>query len=396
MTSKKPILFYANLAAENETVAPILPMDSGQISIAAQEELLLDGEFKVDSSGRGARMDIAANRLKIVNALSATPTQGTLEILADDITQLGVDSLFLGGTRSIDKTSGDTNINVVSSEVVFDTNAKVSVTDLVVAASDKVEVLSGAEINASGKVNTGDSVFNVTGDSALLRVSADKQITLNHTADSGASGDLLIRDGALLTAEQSMLLDSSKTTVVAGDIVMDGGALSIKANSINIGDVTGLPDTALNLSNDKLAKLTVDQLALTSREAINFYGDVGLTDASGQLSAISFDELKLNAAGFVGHGNSEQVVKLAANTLQIENSANAELTQAGSGQQRLEIAANQYQQGEGDFAITGFDKINLNVAQGINAVGDATVTVSGDTTLSAGYITGTGGKLLTF
>ncbi|MFI3185767.1 MAG: hemagglutinin, partial [Methylococcaceae bacterium] len=93
--------FYAAQALKNETVTPILPMDSGRISIAAQDKLALQGEFKVASSGnRGARMDIAANRLKIVKSLSATPTAGILEVLADDLSNLGVDSLFLGGGRS--------------------------------------------------------------------------------------------------------------------------------------------------------------------------------------------------------------------------------------------------------------------------------------------------------
>lgn len=388
--------FYAAQALKNEAANPVLPMDSGQISIAAQDNLALQGDFKVAASGgRGARMDIAANRLKIVKDLTATPEEGTLEVLADDLSNLGVDSLFLGGGRSNNSVTGATDLNVSSEQVIFDSGAQVAVSDLVAAATDKVEVRDGATLTANGSVNTGDKLFNISGDAALLRISGDGQVSLNRTAAPGNTGELLIQDGATLTASKSMLLDATKSTTLAGNIQMDGGSLKLSANAINIGEVSGLPSGALNLSNEKLHNLAVDELVLSSRDTVNFYGNVGQVDSSGNLNAISFDSLVINAAGFSGFGTAANTVKLAANTLQLQNSSGAVATQPATGLGALEVSAKNYSQGSGNFGINGFQTTTLNVAEGFNADGDGVLNMDGGLTVNAGYITAAGGSHLT-
>ncbi|MDO9104717.1 MAG: filamentous hemagglutinin family protein [Methylovulum sp.] len=392
---QKANTFYAAQAIKNEASTPILPMDSGQISISATDKLALEGEFKVASpGGRGARMDIAANSLKIVNSLSATPTEGTLEVLAGDLSALGVDSLFLGGARSNDVTTGATNLNVTAEKVVFDTGAQVLVTDLVAAATGQVEVRNGAVLSASGSVNTGDTQFNIIGDGALLRVSADDQIVLNRTSAAGNAGELLIQDGATLAASKSMLLDASQSTVLAGNIEMDGGSLNLSANAINIGEVSGLSDGALNLTSEKLQNLAVDELVLSSRDTVNFYGNVGQADSGGNLSAITFDSLVINAAGFSGFGSAGQTAKLAANSLQLQNTSGAVASHASTGQGVLDVSATNYTQGGGDFGINGFQTANINVAEGFGALGEGSLSVGGDLNVIAGYMTAAGGSKL--
>lgn len=393
---QKANTFYAAQALKNETGTPILPIDSGHISIAAEDKLALEGEFKVASAGgRGARMDIAANSLKIVKSLSATPTEGTLEVLADDLSNLGVDSLFLGGERSNNAiTTGDTDLNVTSREVVFDSDAHVSVTDLVAAAMDKVEVRSGAVLSASGNVNTGDTRFNIIGDGALLRVSADNQVSLNRTSASGNTGELLIQDGATLAASKSMLLDASKSTTLIGNIQMNGGSLNLSANVINIGEVAGLSGGALNLTNEKLHNLAVDEMVLSSRDTVNFYGNVGQIDCCGNFSAIAFDRLVINAAGFSGFGLGGQTVKLEANTLQLQNTLGAAAMHSATGQGVLDISAKNYMQGDGNFGVNGFQAVNLNAVEGFSANGEGALNVGGDLNLTVGYIAAVGGSHL--
>ncbi len=383
--------FYAAQAAKNGTSTPILPIDSGQISIAAEDQLALQGEFKVATAGfRGARMDIAANRLKIVNALSATPTAGTLEVLASDLSSLGVDSLFLGGGRSQNVTTGATDLQITSEQVTFDTGALVTVSDLIAAATDKVEVKSGAVLTASGNINTGNTLFNVNGDDAFLRISGDKQISLNKTSTLGNAGELLVEAGATLAASKSMLLDASKSTTLDGDIRMKGGSLSLSANSINIGEVSGLASGALNLSNEKLQNLAVDELLLSSRDTVNFYGNVAQADNS----AIKFDSLRISAAGFSGFASPGQTAKLQANTLYLQNLAGAVATQAATGQGNLELSANNYNQGSGNFSINGFQNNTVNVAGQFNATGDGVLTVGGALNMNVGTITAVGGSHL--
>ncbi len=384
--------FYAARALKNETSVPLLPMDSGQISIAAQNKLILESDFKVATQkGRGARMDIAADQLKIVNNLSAKPTAGTLEVLAKELDNLSVDSLLLGGTRSSNAVTGATDLNVTASDVIFDTGTRMQVTDMIAAAKNQVEVNSRATLVASGKVNTGDSLLNVAGDGALLRISSDKQVTLNRTSAPGSTGELLIAQGATLNASGSMLLDASKSTTLAGNIKMEGGSLNLSANAINIGKKDDLSGSALNLSNEKLQNLSVHELVLNSRDTINFYGNanVGQIDNKGKFG---FDRLVMNAAGFSGFGSAGQTVKLQADSLLLQNTLASVPAKAGTGQGNMDIIANHYVQGDGDFSINGFNKINANVANDFGADGKGVLKVGADLNLTTGFVTAAGGS----
>ncbi len=390
--------FFAQQAATNQTAVPLLPVDSGQISIDASTRLVLDGQFKVAApNGRGSRMDISAKNqnIEVVTSLASIPTPGTLQLLDQNLSQLHVDSLFLGGNRQFDNVTGNTNLNVTADKVTFDSKVQVQTLDLVAAAKSKVEVMSGATITSSGTVNTGDSIFNLTGDSALLRVSADKQVTVNHLS-SGTTGSLLLIDqGAVLSASKSMLLDAG-STVLNGDIVMHGGSLSLSANAINIGDVpSGLAGNALNLTSQQLTKLSVDELALNSRDNVGFYGNVGQLDSSGSLVPLKFNSLVVHAAGLSGFGGSGQSARLEANNLVLANPLNAVSTTTGTGLGSLDLLAANFTQGAGNFAFNGFSKVNLTVNNGFVADGKSVLTVAGDLNLNAGYLTTTGGSSFT-
>lgn len=389
-------LFYPEQARKNETAVPVLPNDSGQISLVAQDQLTLQGQFKVASQGnRGARMDIAANRLKIVEQLSTANTDGSLQILADDLNQLGVDSLLLGGGRS-NQNDGSTNLTISSSEVIFDEHVKLTVPDLTAIATDKVEVRRGATLAAVGQVHSGDTVFKVDGDSALLRISAGKPVNLLRTGTQGNLGDLSIQPGATLAASQAMLLDASHSTTLDGDIQMQGGSLKLNANAINLGEINSASSNgALNLSNSQLQSLAVDELELTSRDTVNFYGNVGQPDGNGQLKPIHFDRLLIDAPGFSGFANNTQQAMLQANHLRLQNTQQANSSSTASGQGQLMLSATHYTQGSGHFAIQGFSATHWNIAEDFTADGNGILSVDGALSLATGYLTATGGKQLT-
>ncbi|TAK65339.1 filamentous haemagglutinin family protein [Methylobacter sp.] len=396
--------FYIAKALKNETAVPVLPMDSGQISIIAQNKLVLDSTFMVDamSGGRGAKMDIAADKIQVVNQLSEAPDAGTLEILADDLSALKIDSLMLGGARNRNTNTGATDVNVTAKEVIFSANSKVHVSDMIAAATDLLEVQSGASLAASGQVNSGDSILNLNGDGALLRISGDKQVILNRTNAPGAKGELRVAAGSTLTASESMLLDASKSTTLTGDILMHGGSLNLSANAINMGDVAGLAGNDLNLTNQKLLNLSVDELVLNSRGTVGFYGNIGQVDGSnnpilgddGLQAPIKFDRLVINGSGFSGFGSSGQAARLQANNLLLANPQNAAATTTGTGQGRLDLLATNFTQGAGTFDINGFNAVNVIVNKGFNADGKSILNVASDLTLNVGYLTTTGGSNL--
>ncbi|MEQ1559867.1 MAG: filamentous hemagglutinin family protein [Methyloglobulus sp.] len=389
--------FFARAAVTKETSVPLLPNDSGQIIIKdVQTKLALEGDIKSASSGgKGARLDISANRLKIVKALSASPIVGEVELLADNLTNLHVGSLLLGGERSINPTSKATEVNITAEQVSFESNAQVHVTDLAAAATGQVIVKNNATLIADGIVNTGDKQFNIKGDGALLRVSADKQITLSRTGSQGATGDLLIEKGAKLSASKSMLLDGSHTSELAGDILMKSGSLYLGGNAMNIGEVNGLSAAgAINLSNDRLASLTVDELLLNSQTGINFYGDVGKRDSAGLLQPLSFKRLVMNSPELSGYGSAKQTVNIKADNLLVQNTSGTDVIGHGSGVGKLAITAENYSQGSGNVGINGFNSAAITVAKGFTAVGNGSLIVDADLFLTSGYLTANGGNVL--
>jgi len=397
--------FYAQRALKNEKAVPLLLADAGQISLIAQTKLIIEGDFMVDalSGGRGAKLDIAADRINVVAQLSQTPADGTLEILADDLSALNVGSLLLGGARSSNKVNSDeTDIDVTAREVVFAADVKYQGSEIIAAATDLIDVQAGASLDADRQAGSGDSVLNVKGDGALLRLSGDKQVILNRTYTPGVKGDLLIAAGSTLKATKSMLLDASQSTQILGDIQMQGGSLNLAANTINMGEVANLADDALNLSNLRLANLAVDELVLTGRDSIGVYGNVGrvnadgllLNDNNGSPLPIQFERLVINTAGLTGHGSAADTARLQAGTLEIQNTAAATNHQVVDGQGQLDLLADSVKIGNGNFAIQGFTAVNINAGNEFRAVGKGSLDVAADLNLSTAAVTADGGSNL--
>ncbi|MBT9097410.1 filamentous hemagglutinin family protein [Methylovulum psychrotolerans] len=438
--------FFTALAATNGTSVPLIPKDSGQVAIDVANQLLIEGSINSAAAsdkngvGRGGKLDItSANGITVV-ADSGSSASG-VRIKASDLNNLNLDSLLLGGIRSRDNATGETDLLVTTRKVDIASGVDLTVKDLVLAATDKVVVESGAVLKAGEAVNTGDTVYKVTGLSqapdpkhpgqtvdvagygALLRVSSDKQVSLSADSvlntSSTASGDLVIKSGATITgitdgnstSLASVLLDSSKATHLssAANILMHGGSLSLNANTINIGEVgKGAVANALSLNNLQLTNLVVDELLLNSRHTINFYGDVGQTDSTGQLLknadgslvALKFGALTVNAAGLAGFGGKDNTVKLQADTLAVGNSTGAK-SSLGAGSGKLELLTDDYTQAAGAFAMRGFNSVTITPLNGTKNAsqfhidGTGSLTVAGDLHVTSDYLTATGGADLT-
>ncbi|WP_347988579.1 filamentous haemagglutinin family protein [Methylomonas sp. AM2-LC] len=393
--------FFTASANTNNTSLPLLPNDSGQISIDATTQLLLDGTFNVASAhgGKGAKMDISAPLIKVVTSANYAATPGTLELVDTQLNKLHIDSLLLGGTRVFNNQTGDTTLTASADSVSFDTGVSLKQLDLMAAAKNTVEVLGGADLTSSGKVNTGESLVNVTGDSALLRVSADNQITINHSQLSGVAGVVKIDKDANITASKSILLDGSYSTQLNGNVNIKNGSLSLAANSINLGNISAvstdpsLPQP-LNLSNDVLAAFGADTLILNSRSAINLYGTVGEFDSLGNQHPLSFNNLVLNTAALSGFNQRRNAVELEATNLTLENTQNASSSIAGKGLGILDVIATNFIQGNGVVNVDGFRTVNVTVANEYNATGNGTLNVAGNLNLSAAALTTTAGDKL--
>ena len=385
--------FFAERAVAKELAIPRLPNDAGQLVLNAKTVLELPTvKADVAAGGRGGLVDIVSEKL----AIGATDASDDIELLAADIQKFNVDSLLLGAVRSFDPTTGHIKLDVQAKSVTIADNTTVKAPELVLAASEKVELKAGSRIEASGSVAGGDeaSVLEINGDGALLRASAGKQAAVVRTGTSGAKGELRIASGAAIAAGGgSVLLDSTRTTVMNGGLELDGGSLNLGAEVINLGETSGVATTGLSLDNERLSRLTVAELVLTSRGMVNLYGQLPQTDAEGR--PFAFGNLVIDAKGLAGKANAGQTAVLNAATLTLTNNNPGGSVVAGDGSGHLAVNVDQLILDKGNYRITGFADGTFDVSQRVLGRGEGRLTSVADLTINTPLMTAENGAKTT-
>lgn len=377
--------FFPEAAQRNETAAPRLPGDAGTLAIAPRNSLLLEGSLRATAAtgARGSAVDIAADLLAVTgpsggNALPA----GFVRIDAQQINEFGVESLLLGALRT--RGTEATTLDVRASEVRVDGDVDLTVPDMVLAARERIQVDGGAELTAAGRAQTGDTVFQVAGDGALLRLSSDEQVFIDRgDSASGTQGDLFIGAGAHLTAARSMVLDATRDAQSQGDLIMmDGGSLNLGAYRISLGDASGVTE-GLVLGSDDLDQAQVDELVLTSRTSVDIHGAVD----------VDVNDLHIEAGGINGYANNGRTARIRARgDITLSNAEGVSDANAANGDGTLALnAADRLVLGEGEFRIGGFEQVNLSAGREIVGDGTGTLNVGGDLNLHAPRITATKG-----
>ncbi len=392
--------FYTELAINEEIARPLLPMDAGQVSFLAGSSLNLDGDLRADvlPGGRGSWVDIQANQLAVVN--SVTGTEGVVELRADNLNRLSVESLLLGGMRQRKKDG--TYISVGANQIsIGAANEKdpvlLELPEILLAASERVTIKSGASVRTREKSGLDSSTrietLVVDGDGALLQVSEGKQVRINRLNSSGLAGEIIIEEGASLVAGRkdqngntlasgAMLLDVGKSITRDGKLEIASGSLNIGTNKISLGEV---PDTITDLILDELQieDLDLEELVLTSRKGIDIYGD----------ARFDLDRVVFDGPGVNGYGDVNSVHTLNANTVRFtgfkNSSNNTDPVATGTGE--FTVAARDIELGSGDYKFTGYSKVNLNAREQIQGDGKSNITVNADLVMSAQRITAKSG-----
>jgi len=395
--------FFATQASNNDKTLPRLTQDAGQLILSAVDALDLPTVIaEVTGSGRGGLVDIVADKLAVVN--EKTGSAGVVELLSSDIDKFKVDSLSLGVIRQIDNSTGEVALDVRAATVTVGPETELTAPELLLAATDGVTVKQNARVIARGSVAEGDSqtVLKVQGDGALLRASAGKQAELVRSDSVGVKGDLLIEAGALVDAGAgSLLLDASRKNSLQGELALDGGSLNLGAEVINLGETAGLVN-GLSLDNQQLSALSVAELVLTSRGMVNLYGQLAQVDANGQVMtdgngdplALQFGDLVIDADGLAGFGNAGKTAVLQADSVRFTNGGTVGGAQ-GNGSGSLLLNAGRLTFDKGQYALSGFDAMQINAAQGVFGRDTAIVGIAGDLSLSTPFFTAFNGASTT-
>ncbi|MDD4916166.1 MAG: hypothetical protein PHW13_14170, partial [Methylococcales bacterium] len=352
-----------------------LPQDAGNLSLLAGQRLELAAKISATAAigGLGGMLDISANQLSVVRQRGdSTAIAGGVVLLADELNNLGVDSILLGGKRT--RGNSRTQLTVSAQTVDIAANAHLQAPEILLAATDSVVLETGASISAVGSLSKSDSIFDIANaassstDGALLRVSNAGQASVSRAAAglSRQTGTLNIAENTQLTSSGSILLDAGKDTVFNGNIVMDKGELTLSSSLITLGGVgTG---HGLNLSESALNQLHADSLTLNSYSTVDMISAMNL-----QLRNLTID-----AAGIVGYGSAGQIAAINANNITLQNSHGATAGQEGSGQGLLNLNADTITLGAGNYAVTGFGQVQLDAQSSLLNSGSSTITAACD------------------
>lgn len=390
--------FFSDKAAAAGQAAPQLPGDAGSLVLSAQRSLKLAAELAAQPAlrGVGGQVDITGNRLAVVgnSADLAGLDSGTVGLLASDLNKFNAPSLLLGGQRS--KEAKGQRLTVSTNKLTVAGNAVLQGQEILLAATDLVQVAAGAQLLGVGSAGQGGGqllVSNAAGgsDGALLRVAAGGQAEVSRDQTvSGNRGELVVDAGALIKTSGSALLDATKNTVFDGSIDMAGAALALNAGRISIGAAPAntpglvLANTAFDLK----------ELRLNSRGDFDIYGGVDL----------NVDNLLISAAAINGFANQGAAANINADSIVLTN-LGASSNRSGSGNGTLNLNADDIRLGAGSYRISGFDNVNFKANAGIGGIGQIVdpatgnsrfadpgkLKVAGNLTLDAAYIGGGNG-----
>ena len=415
-TSSANTFLSASATANNQAV-PRLPQDAGQLVFDASAGLDIEGTLDGQSvaGGLGSIVDISSSDdIYIVSTPGEAPTVANsgsggvfLTLSAQELNNFGADSLLIGGTRTT--TSGGTSIDVTTDNIyVENTTTALEGNEIILAANDNIELTSGASIQQSGQVSTGQENLSIgnasvagSGDGVLLRVTGDPNATFTrlgvNTADT--TPNLTIGAGASISGV-AVTLDSTSGVTIDPSAQLDQGvkgkALTLSSGTISLQvdpnvSVASAPGLVLGSTALQSLETSVDSLSLSSYSSINLYG-AGTIGAPGA-------NITLQGAGIFGLDNGGGAVVINAQSVTLANPNNVALSGSVpglSGGGTFTINANTINFGVNTIAIDGFTNVQLNASNGMLVSGTGALNAQGSLGLGATEITGATGANYTF
>lgn len=371
--------FFADLAAKAREAMPQLPSDGGRLVLAATSRLTLQGDISAAGAGTGAAggtVDIAAGRIAVVDDVTRTDLgSGWLQIDAGSLSRVG-GSLLLGGTRS--GGAAGTTVQARASEVRVDTRGELlQAPELMLVASDRVDIAAGSRIESTPGTQPGASAITLPAAGAFVRVADEPlaAVTRAGTPDTGR-GSASVAAGASIATGGSLQIDATRNLLLEGTLSFGPGSeVGLAAATLTLGAATA--GSGLALGDAQLRSFdTLATLALKS------YGGIEVA-AGTTLGASTLGTLRLDA-GTV-HATEGSTLSLQASRLAFVNTSGAAAT-AATGSATLDGRAGTIVFGEGAKALAGFGSVTLAASGDLVAEGSGSTTIAAATTLQAGRI----------
>ncbi|WP_234015379.1 filamentous haemagglutinin family protein [Burkholderia sp. BE12] len=375
-TLKGANAFFTAQAAKQGNVTPPLPVDGGQLVLAATKALTLGATLNAAAGAGGApaEVDIASQDIQITgNGSAALP--GYLQIGGDALDSLNAGSLLIGGTRAATTkgvtitpiansvvVSNDANSSLKGPEILLVTKTDASGTDS--NAANGLRVDAGASIVAAGDYPAAkDQPIAIAGDGAILRVSNGAMAPLTRTGGTGA-GLLTVGAGATLSGGQALMLDSSGNLKVDPSAVLSAKAITADGSAITFTNASGA--AAANLPGFVIDPAGLAQLANADLVTLRSYGAMGFV---GDVNATFGKSVDLSAGTFTSDGGR---VTLNGQQIAFTNETGAPNGTATPGSGTLTVNAKEIDFGTGTKTLSGFSSANMTASGGIVGQGTGT------------------------
>jgi filamentous hemagglutinin family protein len=366
---------------------PRLPQDAGHAVFDAGTALNLAGQIMAapGENGLGGEFDIAALKIQVIRP-GDTPLSGYVGIDATQLSNLGVESLLIGGIRSGD--DGDQALNVISTniEVSNDAGTPLEAPEIIMAASvvtpnnvtGIINFDSGSVVEAVGSVagsgqNTvtiGSDISKIPGNGALVAVSNGAPLIVERQdLPKGVPPRGIINLGGTAAIKgASIVMDTTGTITSGVGAILAGTDVSIAAKSVNVGDLD--PKAGFNLTGGLIPQLAAAQTL--SLRAVS-----GTMEFSGMVNfamSLSGSHLTLDAPNLIAHGTSVNAA-LSAGEIDLVNSGAAPATPV-TGAGALNFTAADIELGSGDKSLSGFSAVTFT--------GSSLVATDGTGSIDAG------------
>ena len=424
---------FLSQSATAQGISVHLPLDAGQLVVAASRLLTIQGTVNSQAAagGLGGQVDIAsASNILIsgpntnigadLNSLNGP----TLVLDSSDLSAFGADSLLIGGYRTT--TTAGTSVTVTTDSLTVDNSGSVlQGPDVILVSNQALTLDAGAAVEQSGTLSSpaetlllGNASVPGGGDGALLRATSDPSAQIIRSGVDNASGPNLSIGANATLSGTNLILDSTAASTLDPNAHLNGSTVAINSGQINLVLDGAQPVSGFVLSGAALASLqaSTQALSLLSYSSIGIYatdsGTIGsAVDATGNYQVQS---LALHANEIQGFDGG--TVTINASKVSLANSAGTAPPTIGGtpADGSLVINAGIIQLGGGSGAntlnIDGFATVNLNASGGILAAatkstaqdssgnpiaGTASLVAAGDLQITAPVLTGATGANLT-
>jgi filamentous hemagglutinin len=387
--------FLASAASLRGITPQRLPTDAGRVSYGAESAARIRGLLVSTPAegGRGALVDLSSSGSILINRTGGGGSAGQLVLSTALLNSFNAESLLIGGSR--ENGDGEASVEVSATEIIVNTKGStLRSEDLILAATDRVNVRAGSRITARETnappelLSFGTDQIAGSGNSAVLRISGHSGQSIRRLSITNATSPVLeIASGARIKAAQA-ILDSSSLTELGRNLVIDSRSVTLGSGRISIrlgkpGALAANPGLVLEGKLlDNLVRSS-GEIGLRAYSQVDVYGNGRFGNDETSLISISSPFIRSrNHGGETTTFRAEQIFLAAP---QDSFAAGGPLPANGG---TLRLDAGTIFLGSGKVSLQGTDSVRLTASDAVRFIGDGDLAASGDMTVESALITG--------